>query len=139
MLKRRDHPIGGNDVRTAWNRLWVATKNGVLIQVPRYGYWLADEPVPPLPEKPQKYVRRGWGNSIKDEWAGRQIGRKKALNDAQVKLAQEWRAAGKSLEQIGIELGGLAPGTIGLYLRRAEKEASKSNKGASKKKTVKRK
>jgi len=110
----------------------------VLIQVPRYGYWLADEPVPPLPEKPQKYARRGWGNSIKDEWAGRPVGRKKALDEAQVKLAQEWRAAGKSLAQIGVELGGLAPGTIGLYLRRAEKE-TKAAKGGSKRKTAKRK
>jgi hypothetical protein len=119
---RRGHPIGGNETRTAWNRLWNAQNNGVLIQVPKFGYWLADEPVPPLPEKPPKHTRRQWGNSIKDEWAGRPKGRKRALTDDQAKLAQEWRAAGKSLEQIALDLGGIAPGTVGLYLRRLARE-----------------
>ena len=138
-FRKRGHPIGGNETRTAWNRLWNAQNNGVLIQVPKYGYWLADEPVPPLPDKPQKHVRRGWGNSIKDTWAGRPPGPKKLLNEAQVKLAQEWRAAGKSLAQIGIDFGGISAGTIGLAIRRAEKEAEKPPKGKLKRKTLKRK
>ena len=45
-FRNRGEPIGGNETRTAWNRLWQATKRGVLINVPKYGYWLADEPVP---------------------------------------------------------------------------------------------
>lgn len=137
-FQKRGHPIGGNETRTAWNRLWNAQKNKVLIQVPRYGYWLADEPVPPLPEKPQKHVKRGWGNSIRKEWLGRPPGRKKVLNDAQVKFAQELRASGKSYDQIAVELGGVSAGTVSLYLRRLEKGGAGEKAKAVKKKPTKR-
>jgi len=131
-FRKRDHPIGGNETRTAWNRLWSAHKSGVLIRVPKYGYWLADEPVPPLPAKPPRLTHRPKGKGIKTEWAGRRIGRAKALTDAQIQLAQEWKAAGKSIKQIAADLGGLSASTIYVYLQRAEKKAAATSKKSPK-------
>lgn len=42
----RGHPIGGNEIRTAWNRLWLAKDRGVLVNFPRLGYWPAEDPPP---------------------------------------------------------------------------------------------
>src|SRR5665213_1138304 len=45
-FRERGHPIGGNEGRTAMNRLWKAKASGMLTKIPKYGYWLADEPLP---------------------------------------------------------------------------------------------
>ncbi len=44
-FKRRGHPLKGNDVRTAWNRLWLASKRRVLTSDRTLGYWIAGEPL----------------------------------------------------------------------------------------------
>ena len=40
-FRKRGQPLGGNEVRTAWNRLWQARKTGVLTHDGKLGYWIA--------------------------------------------------------------------------------------------------
>ncbi len=46
-FRSRGHPIGGtNETKQAWNRLWEAKTNNVVVHLPPYGYWLSNEPIP---------------------------------------------------------------------------------------------
>jgi DNA-binding CsgD family transcriptional regulator len=108
-FRRRGHPIGGNETRTAWNRLWNAKQRGVLINIPQYGYWLADEPLPSnLPEMPPKRKPRPEGAQTRKDWAGRKQGRTKLLTEAQIKAAEDMIIEGKPAQQICAELGGIS-------------------------------
>ena len=112
-FRKRGQPLGGNETRTAWNRLWQAKERGVLVNIPAYGYWLADEPPPDL-EKIERPKRRhhAKGQSLRASWKGKRVGRGKILSAAQVKRAEEWLLAGKTFKEIAAELGGISPGTL---------------------------
>ena len=44
-FRTRGHALPGNEIRTAWNRLWEAKSRGVLVSLPKLGYWIAGEPL----------------------------------------------------------------------------------------------
>ncbi len=116
-FQNRGEPIGGNATRTAWNRLWEATKRGTLINVPKYGYWLADEPVPPavLALPPPKRKKGIPGKTTRLSWTGRPQGRRRILNEADVKLAENLLLGGKSFETVAREMGGISVVTLRNY------------------------
>ena len=112
-FRKRDQPLGGNETRTAWNRLWTAKERGVLVNYPRYGYWLADEPPPDFSKLAvPKKAKTAPGGPLRNSWKGRKIGRVKLLSDAQVKLAEKWILEGKTFKEVAHELGGIAVGTL---------------------------
>ena len=129
-FRDRGQPIGGtNELKQAWNRLWQAKVNGVLVHFPKPGYWLADEPVPEsrsvrnkaaiengLMEKPEPH---GPGH----KYLGKRMGRPKVITDGQIETAQKWLLEGnKSLKQISIDLGGVNLQTLRNHLSHFLKE-----------------
>jgi hypothetical protein len=117
-FRERGHRIGGNETRTAWNRLWQAKDRGVLQNVPRYGYWFADEPVPEavLAAPPPKVRHSTTGMPLRKEWAGRPQGRKRILTESQIKTLEEWFSEGKKTrEEMARDLGGISLGTVNNY------------------------
>ena len=94
-FNKRGHSIGGNEIRTAWNRLWQAKKNKVLINIPSYGYWLADEPLPEkaLSQPPPKRMLTGL--SIQQRGSGRRVGRQPMLTEGQIKNSGRLARRGK--------------------------------------------
>lgn len=104
---KRGQPIAGNATRTAWNRLWQAAKNGALVNVPKYGYWLADEPVPPavLAAPPPKRGKGIPGKTTRRSWTGKPHGRQRALSDAEVARAERLIMDGMSFAQAAEEVG----------------------------------
>jgi DNA-binding CsgD family transcriptional regulator len=117
-FRKRGHPIRGNETRTAWNRLWKAKANGMLITIPRFGYWLADEQLPDgaLDTPPPKRKRLD-PEVVRDiRGIGRKIGRQRLLTDSQVKLLERWLADGtKTRAEMARDLGGVSIATIGNY------------------------
>lgn len=113
-FRKRGQPLGGNETRTSWNRLWQAKTRGVLVNIPSYGYWLADEPPPDLENLERPKARpRVQGESLRASWKGKPMGRAKILSPAQVKQAEKWLLAGKTFKEVAMELGGLTPGALG--------------------------
>jgi hypothetical protein len=116
-LRKRGNALGGNETRTAWNRLWQAKRRGVLINVEPHGYWLSDEP---LPEgaldapKPRKYRPKGQG-AVREEWRGRRIGRERLATDAQLEaIRKALIETDRPLRDIA-RSAGVSPGTIYNY------------------------
>ena len=134
-FRTRGHAIGGaNETKQAWNRLWSAKKRGVLVHMPKLGYWLADEPLPAgalSAPKPTRKRKAGGGHNK----TGRPIGRTPMLSEKQLKQVEEWLVAGdKTITEICAELGGISAGTIynnfpggrrALLEKRAKASASK--------------
>lgn len=117
-FRDRGHPLGGNETRAAWNRLWVAKGRGVLQNIPRYGYWLADEKVPEavLSAPPPKRKPNPQGKSLRAAWVGKPKGRKRALTEGQIKTLEEWLSEGeKTQAEMAHDLGGISLGTINNY------------------------
>jgi DNA-directed RNA polymerase specialized sigma24 family protein len=111
-FRARGHSLGGNEIRTAWNRLWLAKDHGVLINYPRLGYWPAEDPPPanldqlkPLPRKPSG------GKRMQTERRGKKKGRQPYLSDAQRQEVMAMFARGMSGPQIA-EAMGVSPPTI---------------------------
>ncbi len=132
-FRSRGHPIGGNETRTAWNRLWQANKRGVLQNVPRYGYWFADEPVPDaiLAAPPPKRTIVEPGRAKRDRGEGRPVGRQRVLTDSQIKTLEGWFAEGKKTnKEMALDLGAISGATINNYRmawrRKIEAEATLS-------------
>lgn len=105
-FRARGHPIGGNETRTAWNRLWLAKDRGALVNFPRLGYWPAEDPPPanldhlePQPRKPSGGKRR------QIESRGKRKGRKPYFNDAQKEQVLAMFARGMTGPQIATEMG----------------------------------
>jgi hypothetical protein len=116
-FRERGHPIGGNETRTAWNRLWRAKAKGMLITVPRYGYWLADERLPegalsaPPPKRKIDPERNRFVRGV-----GRPVGRRRLLTDSQVSMLEKWLAEGKKTRaEMARDLGGVSAATINNY------------------------
>lgn len=114
VFRERGHPIGGNEMRNAWNKLWKAKARGVLVNIPRYGYWLADEPLPEnaLAQPPIPPKRSPPGESMRSKTEGKPRGRKRSLTESQVKTAEKWLLEGWTFEKIGRHLGGVSRATI---------------------------
>ena len=117
-FRKRGLPIGGNETRTAWNRLWKAKANGMLITIPRYGYWLADEQLPDgaldTPPPKRKLLDPEVARDIRG--VGRKVGRQRLLTDSQVNLLEKWLAEGtKTRAEMARDLGGVSLATINNY------------------------
>lgn len=105
-FRERGHPIGGNEVRTAWNRLWQAKDRGVLINLPRLGYWPAEDPPPEnlhLLKPPPRKV--SGGKQMQIERRGKPRGRKPYLSDSQKEQMLAMFAKGMTGPQIATEFG----------------------------------
>jgi hypothetical protein len=111
-FKRRGFHIGGNEVRTMWNRLWGATTRGTLVHMPA-GYWLADAPVPDNPAS-RPFPRQSHTYNVRNKsGASHGKGRLKALSESQIKQAEDWILEGrKSFAEIARDLGGIAKSTL---------------------------
>jgi hypothetical protein len=123
-FRKRGQPLGGNEIRAAWNKLWLAKDRGVLVHIPKFGYWLADEPLPEgaLTVPRTKRAYRPKGQSQRSQWTGRRIGRKPILTESQVKAGKEWILAGKSRDEVCTHLGGISVTTFQNYFGETFKE-----------------
>ncbi len=120
-FRKRGHPLGGNEVRTAWNRLWEGRKNGVLSYVPKLGYWIAGEPLSKEAEKraliaaKQTRRRKRDGPSLVALGRGKPKGPPSALTAEQVAAAEKMLLAGQSLTEVAAFFG-VAIRTLALRL-----------------------
>jgi hypothetical protein len=138
-FRDRGHPLGGNETRTAWNRLWIAKGRGVLQNIPNYGYWLADEQVPAsvLSAPPPKRKPNPKGKSLRDSWVGKPKGRKRALSDGQIKTLEEWLTEGKKTQtEMARDLGGISVGTVNNYRKALIKRLAEEEHRTGKKVVV---
>jgi DNA invertase Pin-like site-specific DNA recombinase len=106
-FKKRGHPIPGNEVRTAWNRLWTARNKGILTNYPKLGYWIAREPLSEEAKQDAAIAARArpkrHGPSLRVLTRGRKKGPPRALTQKDVRRAEELLLAGKSrLELVSI-------------------------------------
>lgn len=82
-FRNRGRPISEtNELKMSWNALWKASKRGTVTNVPRLGYWLSGEPLPPGAREAakeaqlrRKSLSRGTSKLKRDEWKGRPRGR----------------------------------------------------------------
>ena len=118
-FKRRGHPLKGNDVRTAWNRLWLASKRRVLTSDRTLGYWIAGEPLTDEAREAAALVgrreRRPAGSAHRDQNKGKKKGRAPILTSEQVEAGEKMLLAGKSRLEVAAVLGGVSQGTIKKY------------------------
>ena len=98
--------LGGNEIRTAWNRLWLAKDHGVLVNFPRLGYWPASDPPPenlhllkPQPRRPSG------GKRMQEERRGKKKGRKRVFSEAQKQEVLAMLARGVTGPKIATEMG----------------------------------
>lgn len=104
-FRERGHPIGGNETRTAWNRLWLAKDRGVLVNFPGLGYWPANDPPPANLDSLKPPPRRRGGKRMQVERRGKPRGRQPYFNDAQKEEVLAMFARGMSGPQIATEMG----------------------------------
>jgi hypothetical protein len=118
---KRGHPLGGNEVRTAWNRLWEARANGMLTHDPKLGYWIAGEPLSKAAEEraliaaKQMRRRKRDGPSLVTLGKGKPKGPPRALNADQVATAERLLLEGQTLKEVA-GLYGVAIRTLALAL-----------------------
>jgi DNA-binding CsgD family transcriptional regulator len=104
-FRKRGHPIPGNEVRAAYNRLWTARTKGILTNETKLGYWIAGEPL--SEEAKQKAAQvarlrpRGQGPSLRVLSRGKKKGPPPALSADDVERAEEMLLSGKSLLEVG--------------------------------------
>jgi predicted DNA-binding protein YlxM (UPF0122 family) len=118
-FNKRRHPIPGNQVRTAWNRLWEAKTRGVLTSDPKFGYWIAGEP---LSEKAKQAAlvagkrrsKTGVAATIKAA-KGKKKGPGEVWGPEQIEAAERMLLAGKSRIEVAAALGGVSQATIGKH------------------------
>jgi hypothetical protein len=119
-FRKRGHPIPGNAVRTAWNRLWTARKNGVLISCPRLGYWLPDKPLSEEAKQQAVLAQRGRprrrGPSLRVLSRGKRKGPPPALTPRDVQRAEKLLLAGKTRVEVAVILGGISLNTLRKYI-----------------------
>lgn len=118
-FRKRGHEIGGeNETKTAWNRLWQARRDGVLVHVASLGYWLPGEDLPPGAEEAalaaraeRKKESRGKGRKLGRPKSKRR-GKRRLLSDAQIAAAEQWLASGMPATKVCAELGGISVATL---------------------------
>jgi len=119
-FRKRGQPLGGNEVRTAWNRLWQAKKVGFLTYEVKLGYWIPGEPI--TEEMRQDAIaaaKRTWGKSpsIRDT-KGKPKGPPSALTPEQAKEAERLLLSGKSRTEVCELYGGISMATLAKYVGR---------------------
>lgn len=118
-FRKRGHPVPGNEIRTAWNRLWEAKSRGVLTSDPKLGYWIAGEPLSDE-AKEQALIaskRRRSGVSATIEAArGKKKGPPQVWGSEEIAAAERMLLAGKSRVEVAAALGGVSQGTIRKYI-----------------------
>jgi superfamily II DNA or RNA helicase len=121
-FRRRGHPLPGNEVRTAWNRLWTARKKGILINDPRLGYWIAGEPLSEKGKEKAALAAQGRlrqrGASLRALAKGKKKGPPPALTPKDVQRAEHLLLAGKTLSEVSAFLGGISVSTLVKYTGR---------------------
>ena len=125
-FRERGHPLGGNETRTAWNRLWLAKDRGVLVNFPRLGYWPAQDPPPSDLDSIQAQPRKPSGaKRMQMERRGKKKGRVPLLNDAQKAEVLAMLARGITGPKIAELMGVSTPTIYGV------KKAAVSNKATN--------
>jgi hypothetical protein len=118
-FRRRGHPIPGNEVRTAYNRLWIAGKKGILINYPKLGYWIAGEPLSEEAKQKAAAAARGRRTrrrtSLRILARGKKKGPPPAWTPKDIRRAELLLLAGKSRLEVAAVLGGVSQGTIQKY------------------------
>jgi Helix-turn-helix domain of resolvase len=114
-FQKRGHPIKGNAVRTAWNRLWIARKKGVLTNDPKLGYWIAGEPL--SEEAKQRAASEPRRKSLlpPDRNKGKRKGIAPILTPEQIEAGEKMLLAGKTRIEVAAALGGVSQATIRNY------------------------
>ena len=118
-FRTRGHALPGNEIRTAWNRLWEAKSRGVLVSLPKLGYWIAGEP---LSEEAKEQAliagkrRNSAGVSAVIQAArGKKKGPTEIWGPEEIATAERMLLAGKSRQEVAAALGGVSQGTIQKY------------------------
>jgi transposase len=118
-FRKRGHAIPGNEIRTAWNRLWEAKVRGTLTSDPKLGYWIAGEP---LSEKAKEEAliagkrRKSGATSVIKAARGTKPGRDPLWGQEQIEAAERLLLAGKSRAEVAAALGGVSMGTLQKYV-----------------------
>ncbi|HEY5379946.1 MAG TPA: helix-turn-helix domain-containing protein [Pseudolabrys sp.] len=119
-FKRRGYPLAGNEIRTAWNRLWKARANGILTNEAGFGYWIAGEPLPEGAREAAIQARKSLPKSgvsaLIKAARGTKKGRDPIWTPEQVEAAERMLLAGKSRAEVAAALGGVSQGTIQTYI-----------------------
>lgn len=106
-FKKRGHAIGGtNETKQAWNRLWEAKTRNIVVHLPPYGYWLANEPMPAsvaIPDEPRKRPR-AIGRASK---LSKKRGRPPILTPEMIALAKSMLLSGMRMKEVSERLGGV--------------------------------
>lgn len=121
-FRKRGQPLGGNEVRTAWNRLWQAKKAGSLTYEAKFGYWIPGEPLTEemkLNAVAAAKRNRGKAPSLRDT-IGKRKGPPAALTPDQVKEAEGLLLSGKSRKEVCELFGGISMATLAAYVGRTD-------------------
>jgi Helix-turn-helix domain of resolvase len=118
-FRRRGHPMQGNEIRTAWNRLWEAKSRGVLTSDPKVGYWIAGEPLS-AEAREQAIIagkrRRSGVSAVIESARGKKKGPPELWGPEEIATAERMLLAGKSRLEVAAALGGVSQGTIQKYI-----------------------
>ena len=118
-FKKRGQPLGGNEVRTAWNRLWQARDRGVLTSDVSVGYWIAGEPLSDEAKQralvAARRTRKRGGTALRDLTRGKRKGPPFALTPEKVETIERLLLSGKSRKEV-TELFGISLGTLAKYV-----------------------
>lgn len=114
-FRNRGHPIKGNEVRTAWNRLWLARKNGLLSNIPNLGYWIAGETLTEEARQRAAAAPRHRSSLPADRNKGKRKGPAPALTLEQLRAGEKLLLDGKSRHEVAAVLGGVSQWTIRKY------------------------
>ena len=122
-FRKRGQPLGGNEVRTASNRLWQARKAGLLTHDVKLGYWITGEPLSDeakerAHEAAKRKPRRG--PSMVTLAKGKRKGPPAALSPGQVAEAEQLLLSGKSRKEVCDLFGGIALATLAHYVGRTD-------------------
>lgn len=117
-FRKRGQPLGGNEVRTAWNRLWQARKAGLLTSDVNLGYWIAGEPL--SEEAKQRALEAGKrkrrrGPSLRSLTKGKRKGPPNALTPEDVSTIERLLLSGKTRKEI-CNLYGVGMATLARYV-----------------------
>lgn len=122
-FRKRGQPLGGNEVRTAWNRLWEARKSGLLTHDMKLGYWIAGEPLSDEAKARAREIAkkrpRSGGPSLKALSKGKPKGPPRALTPEDVQDIERLLLAGKSRREV-CDLYGIAMNTLADYVGRTD-------------------
>jgi len=121
-FRNRGQPLGGNEVRTAWNRLWQAKKAGLLTYEPKLGYWIPGEPITAEMERSAIEAAqrtRGKAPSLRGT-RGKPKGPPRALTPEQVEEAERLLLSGKSRKEVCELFGGISMATLAGYVGRTD-------------------